>query len=92
MTNNNHNSCTDCAHYIVCSMADYQMWEHEEACADRFVKEGNQFTLDELKGWLREVAENNYGNSLEYGCTELIRRIDKGGFERYVKDTRGELG
>lgn len=91
MTNNNRNSCTDCTHYIVCEMTDRQMWLHEEACKD-FVKEGSRFTLDELKGWLREVAENNYGNSLEYGCNELIRRIDEGGFERYVKDTRGELG
>ena len=59
-----------------------------QACKD-FVKEGSRFTLDELKGWLSEVAENNYGNSLEYGCNELIRRINEGGFERYVKDVRG---
>lgn len=90
MAENKHNSCTDCTHYIVCWMASRQMWDHEEACKD-FVKEGSRFTLDELKGWLSEVAGNNYGNSLEYGCNELIRRINEGGFERYVKDTRGEL-
>lgn len=88
MTENNYISCTDCEHYIVCEMSGTQMWEHEEACKD-FVKEGSRFTLDELKGWLYEVAENNYGNSLEYGCNELIRRINEGGFERYVKDVRG---
>lgn len=88
MTENNYISCTDCEHYIVCELSGLQMWTYEKPCPD-FVKEGSRFTLDELKGWLREVAGNNYGNSLEYGCNELIRRINEGGFERYVKDVRG---
>ena len=48
--------------------------------------EGN-FTIDELRAWLYEIAFNNIPSEFEKHVVEIIQRLD--GFERFCKDRRG---
>ena len=43
------------------------------------------FTIDELRTWLYEIAFNN-DNDFGLDCLEIIDRLD--GFERFVADMR----
>lgn len=48
--------------------------------------EGN-FTIDELRAWLYEIAFNNIPSEFEKHVVEIIQRLD--GFERFCRDRRG---
>ena len=44
------------------------------------------FTIDELRKWLYEIAFNNSDNEFGGDCLEIIDRLD--GFERFVAAIR----
>ena len=48
----------------------------------------DEYTIEELKSWLYQIAFNNTSNDFGNSCVEIINRID--GFQRYVKDTRAQ--
>ena len=45
-----------------------------------------EFTIDELKKWLYEIAYNN-NNDFGKDCLEIVGRLD--GFENFIADMRG---
>jgi hypothetical protein len=46
------------------------------------------FTIDELKKWLYEIAYNNTNNDFGKYCVEIVDRLN--GFKRFVADMRKE--
>ena len=52
----------------------------------KFGRPQGDFTIDELRMWLCEIAFNN-DNDFGLDCLEIIDRLD--GFERFVADMRG---
>lgn len=59
-----------------------------EMAKAKYERPTGDFTIDELKKWLYEIAYNNTNNDFGKYCVEIVDRLN--GFKRFVADMRKE--
>lgn len=60
-----------------------------EMAKAKFERPQGEFTIDELKKWLYEIAYNNTNNDFGKYCVEIVDRLN--GFKRFVADMTKEV-